>query len=121
MVAVGTQRWASTLVRGLLCVVLAVAFMLPGLGDRDAPSSGTHDQISDGSQADLTSWIGRGGPRIVKRLVGIDHWAINAVVPDDLREPVVAKWLARVVDMPLPRPLEGRRAPARGPPVELTI
>jgi hypothetical protein len=121
MVAAAARRWALTLVRGLLCVWLALSFAIPALQLDERPPSSTHDEVGDDGEGSLTTWLGRGGTRIVKRLVGTDHWAINAVVPDELRcEACPRDWVPVTVSS-RPRAVERRVAPARGPPRTFTI
>ncbi len=121
MVADAARRWALTLVRGLLCVWLALSFTVPTLPLDERPPSSTHDEVGDDAQDSLTTWLGRGGTRIVKRLVGTDHWAINAVVPDELRCEVSTRDWVPVTASRSPCVVERRVAPARGPPRAFTI
>lgn len=119
MVVDAAQRWALTLVRGLLCVWLALTFMTLPLDER--PPSATQDEVSDDAHDSLDSWLGRGGPRIIKRLVGTEHWAINAVIPDELLVASTPIDVGPVLASRAPCSLERRVAPARGPPRPFTI
>lgn len=118
------RPWLFALLRGLLCVVLTLEFGLTALGSQGPRLEQTsHDQVDDPEIGATTSFRGSGNPRIVKRTVGVDHLAINAVVPDDIvaRAPCLA---LRVVE-PKPTVLSSDDdrgiVCVRGPPANFTI
>ncbi len=117
------RPWQRTLARALLCVLLAMAFAISVTGGRESQIEyAKHDGVSDGGHENPTSWFGRGGPRIVKRLVGVDHLAVNAVVPDELAiAPVLRSEPGP--DQPIPRRSSARPhgTSGRGPPAAITI
>jgi hypothetical protein len=112
------RPWPLTLLRGLLCVVLTVAFAFSTRGEH-APRLDhvAQDGVSDGGHESPAGWFGRGAPRIVKRLVGIDHLAINAVVPDEIVLAPTQPWEPRESE-PIHRhsSVRHRGTSVRGPP-----
>jgi hypothetical protein len=121
MVAGAARRRALTLVRGLLCVWLALTFSIPALRLDERPPASRHDEVGDDAHDSLATWLGRGAPRIVKRWAGTDHWVVNAVVPGELLgEGPSHAWTPPTVSS---SPCGGEHgvAPARGPPRAFTI
>jgi hypothetical protein len=117
------RSWPSTFMRGLLCVLLTMAFAVSAIGDRERHvECDKHDGVSDGGRESPTSWFGRGGPRIVKRLVGVDHLAINAVIPDEVAVAPSQHWEPAEIE-PIHRRSDARRhgTSVRGPPARITI
>ncbi|MFV8755643.1 hypothetical protein ACNOYE_34260 [Nannocystaceae bacterium ST9] len=124
MIVDRARPWPLALLRGLLCVVLAFTFIASAAGDLDTHIEyAKHDRVSDGGHENPASWLGRGSPRVVKRLVGIDHLAINAAVPDDIALAPCVDWLSVVDEQTRVHPSSERHrgTPVRGPPSDFTI
>lgn len=118
------RPWLFALVRGLLCVVLAMAFGLSALGS-GAPrlEQAVHDQVDEADGGAKTTFRGSGNPKIVKRMVGDDHLAINAVVPDDIvaHAPCSALRVVEAKPTVLRSDDDCGSGSVRGPPADLTI
>jgi hypothetical protein len=116
------RPWLFALLRGLLCVVLTFGLSTLGsLGPRLEQS--THDHVEDADSGAKTSFRGSGNPRIVKRMVGVDHLAINAAVPDDIvaQAPGLALRIVEAKPTVLRSDDDRGSVSVRGPPVDFTI
>jgi hypothetical protein len=107
-----------TLWRGLLCLLLTLAFVTSAsweLGDHI--DTHDNDRVSDGDGATGGAWFGRGAPRIVKQSPGVDYLAIHVFAPDVIAQ---APWQPCVAgtDEPIPNrsACRDRGASVRGPP-----
>jgi hypothetical protein len=94
---------------------------LGSLGSRLEQS--THDHVEDAESGDTTSFRGSGNPRIVKRMVGVDHLGINAAVPDNIvaQAPCVPLRVVEAKPTVLRSDDERGSVSVRGPPADFTI
>lgn len=118
------RPWLFALLRGLLCVVLTMEFGLSALSS-SAPrlDESTQDHVEDAESGATSSFRGSGNPRIVKRMVGDDHLATNAAVPDDIVAQACCVPLRVVEAKPTVLRSDDARGcvSVRGPPADFTI
>ena len=110
--------------RGLVCVVLAFAFGLSNLGSLGSPiEHSTHDCASVAGDGTPTNCRGSKNPRLVERVVGGDHLAINAAVPDNIVEQSPGQPLRLFEAWPIVLRLDQdlSAGSVRGPPVVFTL